>query len=110
MMRTVRIWLPVAIVLVGLILIALNPNENGLEGGAMVVGAGLSVWLLNLLYRIGVSGDRERDAEDRARDYYDEHGHWPDEEPGPPPPPRRGPRPAPHRRASAHPHPHRRRG
>ena len=52
-----------------------------MEGGTLLVAAGLSVWLLNLLYRVGVKGDRERDEEDRARAYFDEHGHWPDEEP-----------------------------
>ena len=26
-------------------------------------------------------GHGDRDAEDAARDYYDEHGRWPDEEP-----------------------------
>jgi hypothetical protein len=36
---------------------------------------------LNYLYRLGVSGDRERGAEDRAREYLDRHGHWPDEPP-----------------------------
>ena len=56
--------------------------RRGLEGGTLLVSAGLSVWLINLLYRIGVKGDRERDEEDRARAYFDEHGRWPDEERG----------------------------
>jgi NADH:ubiquinone oxidoreductase subunit 6 (subunit J) len=30
------------------------------------------------------SGDHEREEEDRARRYFDEHGHWPDEEPDQP--------------------------
>ena len=58
-------------------------SETGLEGGALLVSAGLSVWLMNLLFRVGVKGDRERDDEDRARAYFDEHGRWPDEERGP---------------------------
>jgi hypothetical protein len=37
------------------------------------------VLLLNVLYRIGVQGDRERDTEQEARDFFDEHGRWPDE-------------------------------
>jgi hypothetical protein len=37
------------------------------------------VWLINALYRFGVNGDRERDDEDRARTFFDEHGYWPDE-------------------------------
>jgi hypothetical protein len=73
----VRWILPALIVVGGLIAIIAAPDEA--EAGAMIVGAGLSVWLLNLLYRVGVSGDRERHREDEARDYYDRHGHWPDE-------------------------------
>jgi hypothetical protein len=80
-MKLVRTWLPVAIMVAGLVVaIATGFSETGAEGGALLVSAGLSVWLINLLYRIGVRGDRERDTEDRARDYFTEHGHWPDEE------------------------------
>ncbi len=77
----VRWILPALICLGGLVAIAVRPADA--EGGAMIVGAGLSVWLLNLLYRVGVSGDRERDREDRAREFYDRHGRWPDDEPTP---------------------------
>jgi hypothetical protein len=37
---------------------------------------------MNFLWRIGVTGDRERGEEDEARRYFDRYGHWPDE-PGP---------------------------
>jgi hypothetical protein len=83
-MKWVRTWLPVGIIVVGCVLAAATGfSETGLEGGTLLIAAGLSVWLLNLLYRVGVKGDRERDDEDRARAYFDEHGHWPDEERGP---------------------------
>ena len=79
-MRWVRTWLPVGIIATGLVIIvATGGSETGVEGGGMLIGAGLSVWLLNLFFRVGVRGDRERDAEDRARAFFDEHGHWPDE-------------------------------
>ncbi|MEA2182892.1 MAG: hypothetical protein QOF69_2077, partial [Solirubrobacteraceae bacterium] len=29
---------------------------------------------------VGVSGDAERDREEQARTYFDDHGRWPDEE------------------------------
>ena len=80
-MRWVRTWLPVAIIAAGVVLAAATGfSATGLEGGVLMISAGLSVWLLNLLYRIGVSGDRERDDEDRARAYFAEHGRWPDDE------------------------------
>jgi hypothetical protein len=75
----VRWILPALICLGGLIAIIVAPGEA--EAGAMNDGAGLSVWLLNLLYRVGVKGDRERATEDEAREFFDRHGHWPDEPP-----------------------------
>ncbi len=46
----------------------------------MAVGGGLSVPLINFLFRLGVSGDREREQEEKAREYFDEHGEWPEED------------------------------
>jgi hypothetical protein len=73
----VRWILPVLICIGGIVAIIVSPDNA--EAGAMIIGAGLSVWLLNLLYRVGVTGDRDRQAEDRAREYFDRHGHWPDD-------------------------------
>jgi hypothetical protein len=78
-MRWLRWGLPAAICLGGVIAIVLNPDRNGLEGGLLIVSAGLSTFLLNWLYRVGVQGERERDQEDAARAYFDRHGVWPDE-------------------------------
>ena len=70
-------------VLAGFALLGLNPGGFGVEGFSMSVGGGLSVLLLNWLFRFGVSGDEERDREEQARRYLERHGHWPDEEPKP---------------------------
>jgi hypothetical protein len=75
-------------VIAGLVVLVVNPGGFGVEGFGLLDGAGLSVLMLNWIYRLGVEGDRERDREERARRYMDEHGHWPDE---PPRPPRRPP-------------------
>lgn len=76
---SVRYILPAVICLAGILLFALNPSLDTADGAAAIIGAGLSVYLLNFLYRMGVSGDRDRDEEAEARRYFDEHGHWPDE-------------------------------
>ena len=105
-MRLVRTWLPVAIIAAGLAIILATRTETGVEGGGMLVAAGMSVWLLNWFYRLGVRGDRERDREDRARAYFDAHGRWPDEdEPLPAEPEREAP--TPQSRAGGPPSPHR---
>ena len=55
-----------------------GPEGAGVEGWALFTGAGLAVLLLNLLFRMGVEGDRDREREEAARRYFDEHGRWPD--------------------------------
>lgn len=80
LMRFVRTWMPLLIVLAGILVMVLRGFDDvGLEGGAGIIGAGLAVWLLNWLYRFGAAGDHERDAEDEARAYFDKFGRWPDE-------------------------------
>lgn len=75
----VRHVLPATVTLAGIVVIALGGEDN-LVGGGAIVGAGLSIWLMNFLWRIGVTGDRERAKEDEARAFFDRHGYWPDEE------------------------------
>jgi len=81
MMRFVRYGLPLIVVVAGIVAVALGPDDSRWDGGAAIIGAGLAVWMLNFFFRIGASGDRERDEEERAREFFDLHGHWPDEEP-----------------------------
>ena len=78
-MLVVRYVVPAVIAVAGVIVLILNQSITGLEGFAMFIGAAGSILLLNVLYRLGVSGDRERDEEEAARDYFDAHGRWPDE-------------------------------
>jgi hypothetical protein len=79
MMLAVRYVLPAVIALAGVLVLIFNRSINGVEGFAMGIGVAGSILLLNVLYRVGVSGDRERDDEEAARAYFDEHGRWPDE-------------------------------
>jgi hypothetical protein len=75
-LNAIRYVLPAAVVVGGLIVMALG-SENDLEGGAGIVSAGLAIYFLNWLFRLGTAGERERDAEEAARDYFDRHGRWP---------------------------------
>lgn len=81
MLVALRYGLPLAFVLAGFIILLVRRDAIGLEGWAMMVGAGISVFAFNILYRIGASGDKERIAEDEAREFFSRHGHWPDEAP-----------------------------
>ncbi len=72
-----RYVLPAVVVLAGLALMAMG-GETDLEGGASIVSAGLAIYFLNWLFRAGVAGDREREREHAAREYFDRHGRWPE--------------------------------
>jgi hypothetical protein len=88
----VRYGLGLIGVIAGIVLLIVNPGGFGVEGFGLAEGAGLSVLMLNWMYRVGVTGDAEREQHEAAWRYFEEHGHWPDE--GPPP----GPRPRPNSR------------
>jgi len=79
-MHAVRYGVPLLLLIAGVIVSA-TAGGVGIAAGALFFSAGSAVLLLNVLYRIGVQGDRERDTEQQARDFFDEHGHWPDEPP-----------------------------
>ena len=66
-------------VLAGFVVLVADGGELGWLGFASAIGAGLSVVLLNFLYRMSVSGERDREREEEARRYFDEHGEWPEE-------------------------------
>lgn len=75
----VRYVLPGVLVLVGFAALFVVDDSTKWDAFAMCVGAGLSVALINVLFRFGAKGDEERDREEAAREYLAEHGHWPDE-------------------------------
>ncbi len=77
----VRYGIGVLLILTGFVLAVVAEGGVAAEAWAIFTGAGVSVLLLNALYRIGVQGEDERDREEEARSYFDEHGHWPDEAP-----------------------------
>jgi hypothetical protein len=78
-LKALRYGLPVVLVVAGFVILAVVDDPIRWEGWAMCVGSGLSILLLNTLFRYGAKGDEERDAEQAARDYLGEHGHWPDD-------------------------------
>ena len=76
-----RYVLPGVLVFAGFVTLFVADDGIKWDGFAMLVGAGLAVLLMNVLFRFGAKGDDERQAEDDAREYFSSHGHWPDEKP-----------------------------
>ena len=72
-----RYWLPAVIAAAGVI-VALVGSSSALDAlGASLVGAALVVLLMNLFIRLSLQSNRDREREDRARTFFDEHGRWP---------------------------------
>jgi hypothetical protein len=79
-MAAVRYVLPLAIFALGFVLLMIDGGgTRGWEGVAMSTGAALAVWLFDRFYRLSASDERDRAAEEAARDYFSRTGHWPDE-------------------------------
>ncbi len=91
LMLAVRIGLPVAIAIGGVVLIIVGHGRshgtgatslgNSLAaGGVALLIAAVIVWMLGWMFRMSVQSNRDREQEEAARRYFDEHGRWPDEE------------------------------
>ena len=80
-MLLLRYGLPATLFVAGFVLLFAADKSIALEGWAMCIGAALALILWNVLFRLGSSGDKDRQAEEDARKYLMEHGHWPDEAP-----------------------------
>ena len=74
-LNAVRYGIPAALFIAGMVIW----GTGSVAAGAMFISAATAVLLLNFLFRIGVEGDKERDREEEARRYFDEHGRWPGE-------------------------------
>ena len=76
-----RYGLAAVFIVAGFLALFFAPPTSRYEGFAMCVGSGLSILLLNFLFRMGAKGDHDRDDEEAAREFYARNGHWPDETP-----------------------------
>jgi hypothetical protein len=81
LLAVTRVWIPVAIAVVGLVGIVIGGGKDDIVAGAGVslVIAALIVWMVNWMYRMSVQSNRDREREEEAREYFDVHGRWPDE-------------------------------
>jgi drug/metabolite transporter (DMT)-like permease len=80
LLKITRIWLPVAIAVAGVVAIVLGRGHTALAGaGVVLLGTAVMVWMVNWLFRLSLESNRDREREEEARVYFDEHGRWPDD-------------------------------
>jgi hypothetical protein len=76
-----RYGLPAALLLAAVALLFVDRQWTRIDGFAMLVGSALSLLVLDALYRLSVSSERDRDDEDRARAFFSSHGYWAEDAP-----------------------------
>lgn len=77
--RLVRFWFPLLLIVVAVAMLIISPNIVGIEGFALMFGGALGVIVSNRIHRLGLAGEKDRDAEFDARKFFDRYGVWPDE-------------------------------
>jgi hypothetical protein len=81
LLSVTRLWLPIGIAVAGVLAIVLGHGRTTLAGaGVGLVLVALTVWMINWMYRLSVASNLDREREEQAREYFDLHGRWPDEE------------------------------
>jgi hypothetical protein len=77
-----RYLLPAAICVAGIVLLVVGGSDATVGAGVVLIGVGLLVALLNVLMRLGLDSNRDRERDQLARQYFDRHGRWPGRRPG----------------------------
>lgn len=73
----VRYGIPLAMAIAGVVCLFVGGDAAGT--GVVLIGSAGIVLLINLLFRLSVVSNREREQEERAREQFERTGHWPDE-------------------------------
>ncbi len=73
----VRYGVPLGIAIAGVMCLEIGGSSAG--AGVVLIGSAAIVLLLNTMFRLSVTSNRERDEEERAREQFERTGRWPGE-------------------------------
>jgi hypothetical protein len=73
----VRVVLPAVIAIVGVVLVIVG-GDAARGAGVVLVGVAALVVLANLLMRLGIASERDREREEARRREFSRRGRWPD--------------------------------
>jgi len=76
----VRYWVPGLMFLAGILILSFGDDSVRYDGFGLFCGAAIALAVFAQLIRLNTSGAGDREREEAARDYYTEHGRWPDED------------------------------
>ena len=73
----VRVLLPAAIAIVGVVLVIVG-GDAARGAGVVLIGVAALVVLANLLMRLGIASEHDREREEARRREFSRRGRWPD--------------------------------
>lgn len=94
----IRYGLPAAVWAAGVVVLVAGRGVIAMAAGIVLIGNAFMIFIVNLLARLTISSQDDRDREQRARETFRRTGHWPT--PALRPHPRKGVRK--HRRDNSH--------
>jgi glucose uptake protein GlcU len=75
--RAIRIGAPAALLGAGLVLVFAFGSRESEAAGYTLLGSSALLVLSILIFRAGLASNADRDREEAARVFFDEHGRWP---------------------------------
>ncbi len=79
MLALLRYGVPGALVVAGVLILALADESVRYDGLGLCWGAAFALFVFAQLIRLNTGDSDDRVREEAARDYYSEHGRWPDD-------------------------------
>jgi len=73
----VRVGAPAGIALAGVVLLVAVGGREAEAAGYTLLGSAALLVLSIVIFRAGLASNEDRDREEEARRFYDEHGRWP---------------------------------
>ena len=77
MTRTIRYGTPAGLLLAGLVLVFAFGSRETEAAGYTLLGSSALLVLSIVIFRAGLASNLDRDREEAARVFFDEHGRWP---------------------------------
>lgn len=71
----VRYGIPLAMTAAGVVCLVIGGDAAG--SGVVLIGSAAMVLLINLLFRLSLVSNREREQEEHAREEFERSGRWP---------------------------------
>jgi hypothetical protein len=73
----VRYGIPLAMTVAGIVCLVIGGDAAG--SGVVLIGSAGMVLLINVLFRLSLVSNEEREQEEQAREQFEREGRWPGE-------------------------------